>query len=47
MECKNCGQPITGGTGKWGHYIGPGSIMIRCNPKISGKPYGLNAEPSK
>ena len=47
MNCFHCGQPIIGSEGKWAHYIGPGSNMIRCNTKFSEKPYGLNAEPSK
>lgn len=28
----------------WVHVIGPGSVLYRCDPAKSGKPYGLNAE---
>ena len=44
--CRHCGRTITNSGGpNWAHIIGPGSLLIRCEPSESGKPYGLNAEP--
>lgn len=46
--CRHCRELIrlADGSGVWGHVAGPGSILIRCDPDKSGKPYGLNAEPA-
>lgn len=44
--CRHCGRTITRGDGTvWAHVISPGSLLIRCDPRETGKPYGLNAEP--
>lgn len=45
--CVHCGEPIIrqAHNGEWAHVVGPGSVLYRCDPAKSGKPYGLDAEP--
>ncbi|MEJ1195067.1 hypothetical protein [Pseudarthrobacter sp. CCNWLW207] len=45
QKCKHCGVKVVHGPGAWYHELGEGSLMVRCDPKKSGQPYGLNAEP--
>jgi hypothetical protein len=46
LTCKHCGVAIVSQDGiRWGHKAGPGSIVIRCNTRDSGQPYGLEAAP--
>jgi ribosomal protein L24E len=45
-KCKHCHQEIVPGPGTWYHRMGEGSLIMRCDPERSGKPYGINATPT-
>lgn len=45
-RCRHCDAPIIrAGDGNWAHVAGRASVLYRCDPAKSGKPYGLDAEP--